>query len=342
MSANLKKKKKFQNLFPYKVSLDCFRKFEMQPQTTYNNESLNEKYLITDKILGEGSFGTVFLGYKKEDMEEVAIKFETNTFRHDNSDLEREMQIYQEIHKNKNAQEKGIPQVYDFIQKKKGNYLVMELLGQNLEELVLECGGTFSMKTTLQLGLQMLEILEFIHRCKYVFLDVKPQNFLFGKGRNSRKLFIVDFGLAKKYISENGLHLPFNENYGLRGTRIYASDNIHFCQESARRDDLISLGYVLRRFLKGSLPWDNIPIPKKYSKEWEKSKIDIETLVMKLKEIEHKNWAPDLPKEFAIYMEYTIKLPFLKEPDHQFLKDLLEDLFQKSGWKKDDQFDWMS
>ena len=60
------------------------------------------------------------------------------------------------------------------------------------------CGHKFSIKTTLMLAFQMFEIIEFIHLQGYLHRDIKPQNFMMGHGNNINKLYIVDFGLAKR------------------------------------------------------------------------------------------------------------------------------------------------
>jgi casein kinase 1, alpha len=61
-----------------------------------------------------------------------------------------------------------------------------------------------------------------------------------GIGRHCNKLFIIDFGLAKKYRdSRTRIHIPYRDNKNLTGTARYASINAHmgmwnFVQNSNR------------------------------------------------------------------------------------------------------------
>ena len=48
-----------------------------------------------------------------------------------------------------------------------------------------------------------------------------------GRGKCSHKLYIIDFGLAKKFLSKDGSHIPYRENKNLTGTARYASINTH-------------------------------------------------------------------------------------------------------------------
>lgn len=94
-----------------------------------------------------------------------------------------------------------------------------------------------------------------LHKEKYVHRDIKPENFVIGTDGNHHTVYLIDFGLSKKYVDEKGDHINFVENKGLVGTARYTSINSHLGSEQSRRDDLESLGYVLLYFVKGFLPW---------------------------------------------------------------------------------------
>ncbi|CAN6904875.1 unnamed protein product [Brassica oleracea] len=88
--------------------------------------------------------------------------------------------------------------------------LVMDLLGPSLEDLFGYCNMKFTLKTVLMLADQMINRLEFIHSKSYLHRDVKPDNFLMGLGRRTNQVYIIDFGLAKKYRdSSTHRHIPY-------------------------------------------------------------------------------------------------------------------------------------
>jgi len=74
---------------------------------------------------------------------------------------------------------------------------------------------------------QMIKRVEYIHSRRIIHRDIKPDNFTIGFGRNSHRIFIIDFGLAKKFMSSRGEHIKYREGKGLTGTARYASINTH-------------------------------------------------------------------------------------------------------------------
>ena len=84
------------------------------------------------------------------------------------------------------------------------------------------------MKTVLMLAVQMIGRIEYVHNKNFIHRDIKPDNFLMGIGRHCNKLFLIDFGLAKKYRdNRTRQHIPYREDKNLTGTARYASINAH-------------------------------------------------------------------------------------------------------------------
>ncbi|RZC73566.1 hypothetical protein C5167_049046 [Papaver somniferum] len=103
-----------------------------------------------------------------------------------------------------------------------GDYkvLVMDFLGPSLEDLLNSYGRKFSLKT--------INRVEFIHSKSYLHRDIKPHNFLMGTGGRANQVYIINFGLAKKYRnSKTQQHAPYREKKDLIGSPRYASRNSH-------------------------------------------------------------------------------------------------------------------
>jgi serine/threonine protein kinase len=103
-----------------------------------------------------------------------------------------------------------------------------------------------------------------VHNKGYLHRDLKPQNILAGIGKKKDIFYLVDLGLAKRFIDpKTGEHISFKKKKGVTGTPKYLSLSAHRSCEHSRRDDLESLGITLVYFLRGGdLPWD-LPAPRK-------------------------------------------------------------------------------
>ena len=85
-----------------------------------------------------------------------------------------------------------------------------------------------------------------------------------GLNKNSQYVYLLDFGLAKKYrLSSTLIQYPMNNKKKLTGTARYASINALKGYEQSRRDDLEAVEYVLMYLLRGSLSWQGLQAKNK-------------------------------------------------------------------------------
>uniref|UniRef100_A0A8C6SIK9 non-specific serine/threonine protein kinase n=1 Tax=Neogobius melanostomus TaxID=47308 RepID=A0A8C6SIK9_9GOBI len=263
--------------------------------------------------IGSGSFGDIYLAINITNGEEVAVKLESQKARH--PQLLYESKLYKILQGGV-----GIPHIRWYGQEKDYNVLVMDLLGPSLEDLFNFCSRRFTMKTVLMLADQMISRIEYVHTKNFIHRDIKPDNFLMGIGRHCNKLFLIDFGLAKK------------EDKNLTGTARYASINAHLGIEQSRRDDMESLGYVLMYFNRTSLPWQGLKAATKKQKYEKISEKKMSTPVEVL--------CKGFPAEFAMYLNYCRGLRFEEAPDYMYLRQLFRILFRTLNHQYDYTFDW--
>ena len=286
------------------------------------NETFFDKYHCIKKI-GHGSFCSI---YKAEcNGEYYALKFEKK--EKSQNLLENEAVVMDYL--------KGpsIPHIKFYGSTPDYNILVMQLFGKNLQTLFEENKRRFSLKTVCMLGYQIISILEYIHNNHIIHRDIKPDNFVMGLNNLSQYVYLLDFGLAKKYRSSRTLRqIPFVHKKKIVGTTRYASINALSGYEQSRRDDLEAVGYVLIYFAKGHLPWQDMHVKNKQER--------YKYILSKKLEITSRELCEGLPEEFEKYIQYTRNLDYYDDPDYEMLKELFISVIKRNGSTFDYVYDW--
>ena len=250
---------------------------------------IDDKYEIIDCI-GEGSYGCIYKAIDKKNKKLVAIKIEN-----DNNEILKK-EIKTTLYLNKNNIE-GVLKIQDYGFHHFNRYVVFNLLNNCFHKLM-KINKQFSKEKIFQFAIASLNILKDIHSKNIVHRDIKPGNFMMS---NDNNLYLIDFGLAEctTYV--------LDEKRGpcTIGTEQFCSINIQKGYEYSKRDDLISLGYVLSYFYLGKLPWQHI-INEKLFIEKKKDKVGLYKLLKNAIQIQ-------------IYLEYCFKLKINETPDYKLL-----------------------
>ncbi|XP_063219538.1 tau-tubulin kinase homolog Asator [Bacillus rossius redtenbacheri] len=281
---------------------------------------VKERWKVVRKI-GGGGFGEIYEGLDLVTKEQVALKVESA--RQPKQVLKMEVAVLKKL--------QGKEHVCRFIgcgRNDRFNYVVMQLQGKNLAELRRsQPRGAFSLSTTLRLGLQILKAIDSIHQVGFLHRDIKPSNFSIGRlPHTCRRVYMLDFGLARQYTTATGEVRAPRAAAGFRGTVRYASINAHKNKEMGRHDDLWSLFYMLVEFVNGQLPWRKIK--------------DKEQVGLMKEKYDHRLLLKHLPSDLRQFLDHIQSLEYADKPDYAMLIGLFERCMKRRGVKESDPYDW--
>ena len=268
------------------------------------------KYEILEK-LSEGSFGTIVKGKNVRTNELVAIKMELKTEQQNS--LKNEARVYNYLGK-----QNGFPQLKWFGTTDKYNYLVINLLGNSLTQCVKKYTN-LSLKTTIKMGIQIIELIRCLHEKLMVHRDIKADNFLFGLDKYTNKLHLIDLGFCKRY-DYNGKHIAETRINTLVGTANFVSLNVHKGIEPSRRDDIESCIYVMLYMFTGKLEWFDF----KTNRQIYELKRDIISVPPFIKQV----------------LTYVRELKFDERPNYDYIIDILDLEYTINLFVNDGKYEW--
>lgn len=191
--------------------------------------------------------------------------------------------------------------------------MVLDILGPSLKDLFNFCNERWSTETILKIGIDLITRMESLHNAGYLHRDIKPENFLVGFGKKTNSVYMIDFGLSKRYkCPKNDKHISQSQKYGTVGTPRYLSLSAFIQQEQSRRDDMEAIGNLLIMFAnKGYLPW--IVLENKSMKTQMEFRLNLSMEVL----------CKGLPSCFLKYMNYCRNgISFTAQPNYDLMRSL--------------------
>ncbi|KAM3723664.1 Tau-tubulin kinase [Dirofilaria immitis] len=287
------------------------------------------------ELLGTGGFGDV---YKVQQVNGIgrsdtfALKTETNTLGKALNRLKMEMTILQECESLPEEKRKHFIKMTDRGRTESFKFIVMQLVGTSIDKLQKQQSNKhFTFSTTIKLGLQTLEGIGNLHDLGYLHRDIKPQNFTIGLKEKANVIYLLDFGIARRYIEKDSkaIRLP-RKMVRFLGTVRFASRNCHYAREQCRRDDLESWIYMLIEFTEyASLPWSRAVDRDLVCREKERLFAGTYT----------KHIA-SLPEEIHKILKYINELNFQNTPDYEYIATMLKRAAARKHASIVIKFDW--
>uniref|UniRef100_A0A915DED6 non-specific serine/threonine protein kinase n=3 Tax=Ditylenchus dipsaci TaxID=166011 RepID=A0A915DED6_9BILA len=212
------------------------------------------------------------------------------------------------------------------------NYVVMTLVGKSLQDLRKENPlQHFSMGTAIGAGIQTLEALEDLHGIGYLHRDVKPGNYTIGRAELNelRKIYILDFGMARKFTNDAGVIRRPRAAAGFRGTVRYAPISCHIQRELCRKDDIEVWVYMCVELTTGNLPWKNVQDMNEVG-EFKKR--------VRLPQFQNELFN-GCPREYSEILTYVDGLKYYDKPDYQQIYSVMRRAFTSQG-VQEFPYDW--
>ena len=207
-----------------------------------------KKYKIK-KLLGEGSFGRVFLAQNIITSELIAMKQIPKT----SEDLLSDSEIINEIEILKNLDHPDIVRIMEFYNTEDNYYIINEYCPGG--ELFEQINYQFSETQIAVMFRQILSGLAYLHSKNIIHRDLKLENILIKEIEKSREtkedlfvLKIIDFGTAKIFDKNKKIKTIVGSSYYIAPEVINKKYN--------RECDLWSAGVILYMFIVGHAPFD--------------------------------------------------------------------------------------
>ena len=229
----------------------------------------------------------------------------------------------------------GFPTIYGKGMLDELPFIIIQQLGLTINDLIRRNKQHFGTKTVVSIGIALLDLIERMHDKGYIHCDVKPDNIMIGDYKNELKemnqLYLIDFGISMTYLDEQGHHKPLEIDVPFKGNAIFSSKNAFARITLSRRDDIISIMYILVYLIDTELTW--IDFDKPIVQQFE----DIANYKINT---QAKDFLSKRTKFLLPLLEYAYKLDFDERPDYKRMKFMFRKILMEKDYKPEIGFEW--
>jgi len=189
------------------------------------------------KLIGEGSFGKVYLANHKLTHTKVVLKTGNKT----------DPNLVREVYYHRQFKHPHIARLYEVVVSEGKIWMVLEYCpGRELYDYVISC-GRIPIDEARTLFAQITSAVFYAHSLSCIHRDLKLENILLDKRRNAK---LSDFGFTRECEQRNFLET-------ICGTTVYmAPELIQKQKYDGFKVDIWSLGIILYTMFYGEMPFD--------------------------------------------------------------------------------------
>lgn len=235
------------------------RELDAQGKTVLRSVKKGVRDFSFGKVLGEGSYSTVYLATDRQSLKEYAIKVL------EKKHIIKEKKIkYVNIEKNtlnRLTEHPGIVRLYYTFQDETSLYYVLDLCNGGELLGVLKRTHTFDEECTRFYGAQILDAIEYMHSRGVIHRDLKPENVLLDDNMHVK---ITDFGTAKLLPDPRDPRPPpenappaegSSRAASFVGTAEYVSPELLTEKTAGKASDVWAFGCIIYQLLAGRPPF---------------------------------------------------------------------------------------
>jgi serine/threonine protein kinase len=166
-----------------------------------------------------------------------------------------------------------------------------------------------------------------VHDRNIIHRNITPEHLVLGTGVNSNRVHMIGFSLSTQWFKPiSGEHQVEKRDQNLYCSLLFASIWNHQGNQASRRDDLVSLGFVLAYLLQGDLPW---AVEYNCLRDSDMNFSTVSDKILEKKRgVVSSRLFDRYPAEFANFLDYATSLSFSAEPNYQRWIDIFRTLIR--------------